>query len=708
MIIKERNNVSKTIENKFNISNEFFDILIKRGYDTEEKIRCFLYPSFDTLHNPFLFKNMQYLVNKINYCIANELTIVIYGDYDVDGTLATSSLFMALRAKKAKVYCYIPDRHKEGYGLNKEAILYIKNKFNASLIITVDCGITSVEEVEYSKTLGMEVIVTDHHNPKEVLPKCAIIDAKVEGETYPFKDLCGTGVVAKIIHALCGLEFMKKFLDLFALATVADLVPLVGENRVFVAKGLEFMNWMKRPGIQALAKYAQGEELTEAYHLGFRYGPMINACGRLGNASDVVILMTTSDIKLAEELAKKLYDYNEQRKKIEKEIFEQCVAMLGEGSRKFIVLWNDNWESGVMGIVASRLVEKYHCPTVLLTYDKEKGIYSGSGRSIDNINLFNLLQKCSDVLISFGGHSVAAGLKVDKNKLNDFLLKFSSECNQFADEEFEEVCLCDKQIKVSSITKEFYREIRLMQPCGLGNPSVKLYLKNVSIKNVIARGKLLEHFSCNVFDETANCEAICFNKSIPDYLDNIDMIVSIGINTYQGKEKVSCNIERYKKSDILIQRELASKVTQYGLRIVEQPLEVLGITNKKIEQFNKSGIYTVNQLINYLPKKYLDFRKTKNVCDIQENELCSMIGTVTKLKQGPKMSYAMCTDENGHSFMACWFHQDYVLRLLCTGYKYIFCGQVKKLEDGFGVVILKNIKQLFLNIKKSKECHLII
>jgi len=683
MIIKERNKCNKKIENNFNISNEFLDILIKRGYDTEEKIRKFLYPSFDALYNPFLFRNMKYLIDKINYCIDNHLVIVIYGDYDVDGTMATSSLYMALKSKGAIVYCFIPDRHTDGYGLNNDAITYIKNKFDAGLIITVDCGITAVNEVEFAKSLGIEVIVTDHHNPQEKLPNCAIIDAKVEGETYPFKELCGAGVVAKIIHALCGLDYMKKFLDLFALATVTDLVPLVDENRIFVSKGLEFMNWMKRPGIQALAKYAQGEEKTESYHLGFRYGPMINAIGRLYNASDVVRLMTTSDINVATTLAEKFNEANEERKEIEKNILEECISKLGDGNRKSIILWSDEWESGVIGIVASILKDIYNCPVLLLSYDKKKGIYSGSGRSIDNINLFELLKLCSNELIGFGGHSVAAGLKVEKDKLNDLLLKFTNECNKFGDDVFEKVVLYDEEVKVSSFNKNFFDEIKLLQPCGLGNPSVKLYLKNVSIKNVVARGKLLEHFSCNVFDETANCDAICFNSSIPDYLDNLDIVANISINNYNGKEKIVCNIETFTKSSIILQRELASKVTQYGIRVVEQPLQVLGISDKKIEQFNKNGIFTVRELINYLPKKYLDFRKNKTVAEINGPELCSMIGTVTKLKQGPKMSYAMCKDENGNNFMACWFHQDYVLRMLYAGYKYIFCGNVKKMEDGF-------------------------
>lgn len=684
MIYKEKNTNTISIENKYNISNKFLDILIKRGYDTDEKIRCFLYPSFDMLLNPFLFNNMQYVVNKINDCIKIKKKIVIYGDYDVDGTMATSSLYLTLRAMGADVTYYIPDRHKEGYGLNKKAIEFLYTQYGNVLIITVDCGITSVNEVDYAKSLGMDIIITDHHNPSNTLPNCPIIDAKVEGEKYPFKELCGTGVVAKIIHALCGLEYMKKFLDLIALATVADVVPLVGENRIFVTKGLEFMNCMKRPGIKGLAKYAQGEEVTESYHLGFRYGPMINACGRLGNASDVVKLMTTGDFNVVEDLSFKLNEYNEQRKELEKNILEECISLLGEEKRKSIVLWNENWESGVIGIVASRLAEKYDCPVILLAYDKEKQCYSGSGRSISNINLFELLQKCNNYLLSFGGHDAAAGLKVDIINLDNFKNYFDKLCNEFDDSVFEKCIEYDIELKAEALTKDFYNDTRLIQPCGMGNPNIKILLKNVSMKNVMVRGKKQEHFSCNIFDETSNCDAICFNKEIPDYFDNIDMIGEINLNSYNGLEKISFNIESFKKSDILVNNKLSSDVTQYGVRMIDQPIEVLGLSSQKNNQFKNSGINTIQDLINYLPKKYLDFRASKTVKDIGvQSELCSMIGTITKLKQGDKIAYAMCKDEDGQTFMAAWFHQDYVLRLLNVGYKYIFCGPAKKNDTGF-------------------------
>ena len=685
MIYKQRkrnNNSNISVSNDFNISNTFKEILINRGYDTDLKINEFLNPNLSFLLDPFLFNNMGYLINKIEEYVSFKKKIIIYGDYDVDGTMATSSLFLALLNKGAIVDYYIPDRHKDGYGLNKNALQYIKNNMNGDLIITVDCGITSVEEVEFCKQLGMEIIITDHHEPKEILPNCAIIDAKVKGENYPFKDLCGTGVVAKIIHALCGINVMKKFLDLIAMATVADLVPLIGENRIFVSEGLKFMNYIKRPGVKELFNYI-GEGPIESYHLGFRIGPMINACGRLGNATDVVKLMTTNDINIISPLAKKLYDYNEERKVIEKNIYEECLNMLGNDKRKSIVLWSDHWESGVVGIVASRLIEIYHCPAILLCFDKDNNIYSGSGRSIDGIDIFNTLKNCSMFLKSFGGHKAAAGMKITIENLDNFSKKFNEECSKYDDEIFDETLAYDEVVKLSSFNKSFYNEIKLMQPCGLGNSNIKVLLNNVSMKNMITRGKSQQHFSCNVFDDTSNCDAICFNKKIPEYHDDIDIIASLSLSEYKGKEKVSCNIESFKQSDISLQNKLTSVQTQYGIRVVDQPLEVLGLNDKKLKQFHKSGIFTIQELINYFPRKYLDFRYPKMTYEITEQyEVCSIIGTVIKIKQGPKIAYAMVKDDNGGVFMAAWFHQDYVLRLLNVGYRYIFCGQARKSETG--------------------------
>lgn len=687
MQYKQKKKSDLNIDNHFGISDDLLQILLNRGINTDEKIEQFLRPSFDGLLNPYLFSNMELVVKKINDAIYTKRKIVIYGDYDVDGIMATSSLFLALKSIGADVCYYVPNRHTEGYGLNKIAIDKIYDKFPNALIITVDCGITSVDEVNYINSFGtMEVIVTDHHNPKKELPNCLIIDAKVDTEKYPFKELCGTGVVAKIIHAICGINYVMKFLDLIAIATVADVVPLIGENRIFVTKGLEFMNKIKRPGIQGLIDYAeaQGEELTESYHLGFRYGPLINACGRLGSAYDAIRLMTTSDPVLIKNLSEKLKEYNEKRKEIEKDILEECINILGEGPRKSIVLWNDSWEAGVIGIVASRLVEKYHCPSILFTYDNKKGIYSGSGRSIENINLFNTINKCSSLLLSFGGHDVAAGLKIEKEKLNDFSLMFSKECNQYEDNIFEEVIEYDAIVNVSSLNKKFYDDLRLLQPCGMGNPNVKLYIKNISLKNAIVRGKKAEHFSGVIYDATGSCDAICFNKKMPDYFDNIDIICSLTSNNFKGNATVSCNIISYKKSDILLQREAASQYTNYGTRVFEQPIEILGINNKKIDQFKKNGIETIQDLLNYLPKKYYDYRYPKNVDEISNMpETCAIVGTVKKLKSGDKMSYAMCIDENGKTFMASWFYQDYVIRMLNIGYKYIFCGRAIRQDNGF-------------------------
>lgn len=657
------------------ISPIIVDILNKREI---KDIDGFLHPSFNKLYNPFLFRNMKYVVDRILFSIKNNQRIIIHGDYDVDGTMATSSLFLALRANGANVGYFIPNRHKTGYGLNISAIDNIAKCNPNCLIITVDCGITSVDEVAYAKSIGLDVIVTDHHNPKEKLPDCAIIDAKVDGETYPFKELCGAGVIGKIIHAMFGIDYMKKFIDMIAIATIADVVPLIDENRVFVSKGLDFINYMKRPGISALISTNTCEKVTSS-EIAFKYAPMINSCGRLGDANDVVRLMTSRDNNESKDIANKLFEYNNKRKDIESNIFQECQNKLGNFSGKSIVLWDEKWESGVIGIVASRLVEKYNCPTVLLAYDNEKSIWSGSGRSITNVNLFNILLQCKS-LTQFGGHNAAAGMKT--NSPEEFKKEFESICNNISDDVFEEIIEYDTKTKLSSINKKLIDSFNLFQPCGEGNPEIKIMLSDVSLKNTIIRAG--KHFSTSVFDETGICGAICFNSDIPSQKDNIDMIVSASINKYRNKESIQLNIHAFMKNGQNLKRVTASADTAYGVRIVDQPIEVLGISSKKIDQFKKAGIETIQQLVNYFPTKYLDFRHTKTCRDLTPiADLCSIIGQVKSMKKGNGgCCWAMCIDENGDFFRAYWFNKDYVLKLMSIGGTYIFCGKAQKDELG--------------------------
>ena len=694
MEIRKRNDKNNDIEkiNKLatdlNISKILSSIIYNKGYDTVDKATQFLNPSFNQLYNPYLFLGMKNAIDKINYYIATKERIVVYGDFDVDGTMATTVLALELRRRGANISCYIPDRHIEGYGLNKDAIKKLAEEKGCKLLITVDCGITGKECVDYAYSLGMEVIITDHHEAPEELPNCvAIIDAKIPNQTYPFNELCGAGVAGKIVQALSGMDAINRYLDLIALATVADLVPLVDENRALVSLGLRMMNTTLRPGLIGLSKYAKGEkELINAYHLGFRYGPMINACGRLDNAANVVKLMTTSNMEVIEELSKLLYDLNEKRKNIEDTILNECLEMLEENpieKRKGIVLYSNNWEAGVIGIVASRLVERYNCPVILLTYDKDKNNYHGSCRSVDGINIYDVLCKCSSNIQQFGGHKMAAGLSVKLEEIRNFSDKFLSVMEEYEDKYFEPFKIYDETLKVKDISIELVRELRMIEPCGLGNPKPHLLAKNVSFKDIQIRGKNREHFACLIYDETGNCESIAFKQKRPDEYEDLDVILTPGINNYNGKENVQCKIEFVQESKKHLIRNELSKITNYGVRIVDQDLQVIGITDRKIKQFNDAGIYTLKDLVNYLPRKYYDFRRPKNIEDIQSKEFCCVIGKVLKIKCNNQNVFATCIDQKGRVFMVSWFSQPYVYKQIQTKTDYMFCGTVNFTEDGF-------------------------
>ena len=685
-IVNIDKNLIKEISNNFCISEKMAEILIGRGYDSFEKVKSFLRPSLNDFNDPFLFRDMHKVVNLIKEAISNKDKIIVWGDFDCDGVCSTSILALELNRLGANINCYIPDRHKEGYGLNKDGIKYIKENKDCKLLITVDCGITGKEEIEYAYSLGMKVIVTDHHEAPEVLPKCeAILDAKVPGETYPFKELCGAGVAGKIAEALSGKDNLKRYIDLMALATVADLVPLIGENRAIVYGGLNFMNKYTRPGIIGLSKYAKGEEEEiTAYHLGFRYAPMINACGRLGHASDCVNLLTTTNKQKIEDLSKKLYDYNEKRKNIEDSIVSECMERINcDEVHKGILLFGENWEVGVIGIVASRIVEKFNCPTIVFSYNKENKAYHGSGRSIPGINLYEILTKCSKNILQFGGHEMAAGVTISENSVNNFSEAFYSELNKIDNSVFDNIKKFDSVVVVKDMNKKLAKEISVFEPTGLGNPKPLFLLKNISMKEIVERGSEGKHFSCVIYDETFSCKAIAFNQERPQDPEELDILCSLMLDSFNDKDYSKISILAFKQSEVKIERNLKNKNTIYGVRTMAQPLAVLNITDKKIKQFEKNGIFTVQDLVNYFPKKYYDFRESKLVREVVDRELCSIIGKITSVKQTQKMVYAMCEDKERRSFMVCWFHQPYIFKTIYEGQIYNFCGNVKVQNGNF-------------------------
>jgi len=467
----------KSLADSLNISEVLARLLILRNINSFADSKFFFRPTLDFIHDPFLMNGMETATSRVINALTENQLICIYGDYDVDGTCSTALLYMFLKELGAKVEYYIPKRLSEGYGISKPGIDYIKSK-DTSLLISVDCGITAVEEVNYANELGIDVIICDHHQPKETLPPAlAVLDPLKPGCEYPFKYLSGAGVAFKLAQGVSERigkrELPMQYLDLVALAAAADIVPLIDENRVLVREGLDLVNINPRPGIAALIEISGlSPGNLSSGQIVFTIAPRINAAGRLGDAERAVQLFITKNNEEAKELAKILESENIERRKIDEGTLDDALNIV-ENSLDLnvdipIILHQENWHPGVIGIVASRLVEKYYRPTIMLT--TIDGVAKGSARSISNFNIYEALEKCEDLLVHFGGHKAAAGLAVEIDKIEDFKLKF----NQVVKESlsFEDLLPeinIDSHLKFSEITPKFLRIIDQFSPFGPGN-----------------------------------------------------------------------------------------------------------------------------------------------------------------------------------------------------------------------------------------------
>ncbi len=481
----------KTLSESLNISEPLAKLLVQRDIKTFYQAKNFFRPDLDSLYDPFLMAGMDTATKRVIKAITDNELIYVYGDYDVDGTCATSLLYLFLKELNANVDFYIPKRLVEGYGISNEGLDFIKSK-NASLVIAVDCGITAVEEAHYAKTIGLDLIICDHHQPKDQLPNAiAVLDPIKPGCNYPYKYLSGAGVAFKLAQGLSERigkrDLPKKYLDLVALAGAADIVPLTGENRILVKEGLDQINTSPRPGIEALLKSAglQKGSLTSGQVV-FTIAPRINAVGRLGDARRAVELLITDRDDQAAELAKVLESENYERRKIDVDTFDYANSLVENSldlkKELAIILHQEEWHPGVIGIVASRLVEKYYRPTIMLT--TVDGVAKGSARSINNFNIYEALKRCEDVLLHFGGHQAAAGLAIELDKLEQFRAKF----NEIVRESISENDLIpeiqiDSEIKFGEITPKFIRILEQFAPFGPGNMRPVFLTRGVNILN---------------------------------------------------------------------------------------------------------------------------------------------------------------------------------------------------------------------------------
>lgn len=465
------------LTDSLNISPILAKLLVLRDIKTFPQAKQFFRPSIDLLYDPFLLDQMESATTRVITALTENQKICIYGDYDVDGTCATALLYMFLKELDANVEFYIPRRLEEGYGLSNSAIDSVKEK-GTKLMIAVDCGITAITETDYANQLGIDVIICDHHQPKEEIPRAfAVLDPLKPGCNYPFKYLSGAGVAFKLAQGLCerigkrGLPL--KYLDLVALAGAADIVPLIDENRILVNEGLNQINLNPRPGIEAIIEMSrlQTGHLTSG-QIVFTIAPRINAVGRLGDAERAVNLLIANNKKDALKLAEVLETENYERRKIDVDTFEAAKELVDTqidlDEELAIVLHNENWHPGVIGIVASRLVEKYYRPSVLLT--TIDGIAKGSARSINGFNIYEALQQCDDLLLHFGGHQAAAGLALELDKVDEFRARLNEILkSSITSEDLSEEISIDSKIRFAEITPKFIRILDQFAPFGPGN-----------------------------------------------------------------------------------------------------------------------------------------------------------------------------------------------------------------------------------------------
>jgi single-stranded-DNA-specific exonuclease len=556
-VAEDINSIAVQLAKQLEISPLLGQLLYNRGITEQAKAEAFLMPALNQLHNPFLFKDMERTVERLKRAIDNQETVLIYGDYDVDGITSISLMIRVLsKCLPGKLLYYIPKRLEEGYGLHLSSLDKALAK-GVALIITVDCGISAVEEANYLKSKGIDLIITDHHEPQEALPDAyAIIDPKLPSSGYPFHQLAGVGVAFKLLQGLATIvpvihERLLANLDLVAFGTVADIVPLLEENRVLVKYGLEQIQKTENVGLQALIQGAslKDREIT-CGHIGFVLAPRINAAGRMANPSLGVKLFLTNDPLQAMDLAKELEKENQTRQEVETLVFQEAKAQIEANpemkNEHAFVLAGEKWHLGVIGIVASKLVELYNKPVILIGLDGEEG--RGSGRSIKGFNLFNTLEYCQEYLLKFGGHEFAAGLSITREQIPVFRVAFLKLAKEkLSREALIPTIQIEGLIELSWVTLDLARELGKLAPCGPSNPTPVLGCKSVNLVDYKSVGENGKHLKLKVAHQNVVREGIGFNLGfIHQELAStreVDVAFSLEENNWNGYVQVQLNLK---------------------------------------------------------------------------------------------------------------------------------------------------------------------
>lgn len=583
----EKNKINELVGEKTGVSPLVAKVLSNRKIKEVAEAMDFLYAKTNKLLDPFLLEDMRVAVDRINEAIEKGERICIFGDFDVDGVTSTSVMMLYLTSFYSNVHFYIPMR-SEGYGLNKVSMKKIKDE-GTDLMISVDCGISALEEAEYAKEIGLDLIITDHHEAGGVIPNAlAVVNPKRKDNSYPFDSLAGCGVAYKLCVALQSHKHSEKYsddlkelLDIVALGTVADLMPLTGENRIMVREGLARMNSVntQRIGMRELiAVCSLSDKKITAGHIGFQLAPRINALGRLDNVMPAVTMFLTEDVAESEAIARLLNEKNVERQEIQERMTKSALSMLPQPAdykKKTIILAGENWNSGIKGIVASKILEEYYRPTILFV--KKEDRYEGSARSIEDFNIKEALDKCSDLLLRYGGHHGAAGMTVMEDKFEAFIDRFEEVTSDMTvEEDFIPKVRYDDNVLLNNITFQTVEELSQLEPFGQGNASPTFAFKDIQVLNVQTMGGEKQHLRFDILQQGHRMKVIAFGKGhlenkIKDAENKIELIGALGINDFNNQKTIQIEMK-----DIRIEEPFVSEEDQFVRELFQKADSTLG------------------------------------------------------------------------------------------------------------------------------------
>ncbi len=562
-LLRERGDESvvTTLATEMAVPAPIANLMAQRGITSKKQAEEFFNPSLKSLHDPFLMKDMNRAVDRISTAIARNEKILVYGDYDVDGTTSVAMMYAFLRERHTSLDYYIPDRYHEGYGLSLKGVDYAAET-GCRLIVALDCGIKAVEKVKYARSKGIDIIICDHHLPGDEIPDAtAVLDPKQPGCNYPYKELSGCGVGFKLIQAYCQLqkipfEKITPYLDLVAVSICSDIVPMTGENRTLAFFGLKQLNEAPRLGFQKIIEKAKIRMPLAVEDVVFRIGPRINAAGRMESGSKAVELLVSQDSDLAVAICDDIDHSNDDRRKKDNEITSEARRMVSEDNRmsnsRTTVLFHQGWHKGVIGIVASRLIETYYRPTVILTESKD-GFATGSARSVPGYDLYQAIESCSDLLESFGGHMFAAGLTLKQENLQSFRERFE----KFVSDTIREEHLVpsvnvDEEVPIEDVGIDMYRYLERFQPFGPENMAPVFVSRRVKTLSCQPVGNNGTHLKLSFARQNAEpIGAIAFGQSdtielFRDCGGVVDIAYSVELNVYRGRSTVQLNIKDIK------------------------------------------------------------------------------------------------------------------------------------------------------------------